>query len=68
MAESMTKHEVIQFSYPLDLASNWYGYGYGIDALTQVRKCTSQYAWMMLSHSIVAPQNPWDVNNRQSLM
>ena len=60
MAESMTKHEVIRFSYLVDLA-NCTGMGMTTE---YTRLCkymytyTLQYIWMTLSHSIVAPPVP----------
>ena len=65
IGESMTK---IRFYYPFDLASCTQIIGMGIAMeCTNLRKYTSQYVWMMLSHSIVAPQYPWGVKNK-SLM
>ena len=64
MAESMTKHKAI---YPLDLASyTRICMGMAMEC-TYLHKYTSQYAWMTLSHSIVAPRYPWGVKNK-SLM
>ena len=71
LAESMTKHEndeAIRFSYLLDLASCTQIIGMGIAMeCTHLHKYTSQYVWMMLSHSIVAPRYPWGMKNK-SLM
>ena len=65
MVESMTKHEAIRFFYPLDLASctRIIGMGMAMECM-HLRKYMSQYAWMTLSHSIVAPQYPWGVKNK----
>ena len=59
MAESMTKHKAIRFSYPLDIDSctRIIGMGMAMECThLRIRKYTSHYVWMTLSHSIVAPR------------
>ena len=59
MAESITKHKAIRFSYPLDLASCT---GMGI-----AMECTHLRITIRMddvSHSIIAPRYPWGVKNK----
>ena len=71
MAESMTKHEALSdliFLSVRDLASctRIIGMGMAMEC-THLRKYTSQYVRMTLSHSIVAPRYPWGVKNKSAM-
>ena len=61
MAESMTSDFLSVTS-----CTRIIGMGIAMECM-YLRKYTSRYVWMTLSHSIVAPRYPWGVKNK-SLM
>ena len=66
IGESMTKHKDDPIFLSVASCTRIVGMGIAMEC-THLRKYSSQYVWMTLSHSIVAPRYPWGVKNK-SLM